>query len=141
MIIVMVCSETKNPGIRRAFNKYAGRQFTILNDHIHGLWMAGHTVFILSALYGLIPAHRLVEDYNIKLNRRRLAGLTQQIRDTMSPYDLSGEDVVVYGGKLYREAIAAATPLRVTALVGEDRGCGDHFAALQDFLNELSEDA
>ena len=141
MIIILACSEAKHPGPRPAFDKYNSRQFTLLANHIHGLWMARHTVFILSGGYGLVPAHQQIEDYDQKLTPSRVGAFAVQIRDTLRPYDSTEEEVVVYGGKVYRDAIAAATPLPVVELVGENRGCGDHFSELQSFLANLTEEA
>jgi hypothetical protein len=141
MIFIMACGESKNPGKLPAFRKYAGRQFAVLAEELSGLWAAGHTVYILSAKHGLIPAQQTLADYDQLMTDGRGRELFEQVRNELCSCD-DDEEVVVYGGKVYRALVAAAVGGReVIELVGEDRGCGDHFSELRAFLRSYTEDA
>jgi hypothetical protein len=142
MIFIMACGESKNPGKLPAFRKYAGRQFAVLAEELSGLWAAGHTVYILSAKHGLIPAQQTLADYDQLMTEGRGRELFDNIVRVLDDSDNAEDEIVVYGGKVYRALVAAAAGDReVIELVGEDRGCGDHFSELRAYLRSYTEDA
>jgi hypothetical protein len=137
MIIVIGCSEKKEAGSVPAFDKYLARQHDVVRESIQDLWAAGHEVFILSAQFGLVPAHKSIPDYDLRLTADRAVELGKQVRKVLAEVEGDHDEVRVYGSKLYRSVVAAATSLPVEGIVGQDRGCGDHFSALKQFLEDF----
>lgn len=140
MIFVIACSETKVTGPELAVDKYVSRQHRAVNEALTDLYAAGHFVYVLSAEYGLLPSFRLIPDYNRKMTVHRAAELMTQIVEELEEIleDEGARSIVVYGGKEYRDAMKAAATLvgidTVVELIGQNRGCGDHFSELQNFI-------
>lgn len=132
-MFIIACSEPKAPGMVKAYQKYRSRQHREVAGAFDKLWNAGYGLFILSAEFGLVPAQRAVPDYDTKMDKAQATWHRAQIRAIIDALD--PEEVVVYGGKVYREPVVAmAGGRKVVELVGADRGCGDHFSALQQFI-------
>jgi len=91
-------------------------------------------VFILSALYGLVPAHQMLEPYDQMMDDDRVRELTDC---SVAPLWLreSPGRVFVYGGERYRHVVKDwSTKMRrrlVIEVVGRNRGNGDHFSELK----------
>jgi hypothetical protein len=142
MLLVMACSGAKNSGSRAAAIKYRARQFgATLDAYMHpaGMYAAGHDLVVLSAEFGIVPAYRPIPDYDTKM--------TAEIADRLIADEAAFEafavaaeghdEVAVFGGKLYRHVVAAWADrlgVDVTEIVGDGRGCGDHFSALKNEL-------
>lgn len=142
MIVIIACSETKVDGPELALDKYVSRQHRTVSAAVSELYAAGHFVYILSAEYGLLPSFRLLDNYNRKMTAQRAAELmSQMVEELTEALEDGPTSVVVYGGKIYRDAVKAAAILAnagpVVELVGPDRGCGDHFSALQHFVQAI----
>lgn len=134
-MLIIACSEPKAPGMVKAYQKYLSRQHRATEDKFADLWAAGYGLCILSAEFGLVPAQRRVDDYNTKMDKVQACWLRPQIKAIIEALDPT--EIVIYGGKAYRDAIKIVTDIPVRELVGQDRGCGDHFSALQKFLEEV----
>lgn len=138
MIIVVSCTEKKTAGNVPAFDKYVARQHKLVRDNLEDLWAAGHTVYILSAKFGLVPAQRALPDYDLKMTVDRGVELGKQVRAELAlATEEDDGEIVVYGSAIYRAVIEAATDRPVNGLVGADRGCGDHYSALKKFLEDF----
>lgn len=139
MLLVLACSGSKRHGDRAALLKYAARQFAAVADAAldpSGLYAAGHDIAILSAEFGLVPAYRPLPDYDT-LMTRTIADRLVADEDAFERFveAVEGHDeVAVYGGALYRRVVrswAERLGVEVIEIVGEGRGCGDHFSALK----------
>lgn len=137
-LVIMACSETKHPGARAACLKYQGRQHTAIREAmVEWGWAVGSDLYILSAKYGLVPSYQPLPDYNHRMTPSRAAALAQDADQIATAEALTAEHdtVYVYGGQDYRAVVEALFPdSEVVALVGANRGCGDHFSALQEQL-------
>lgn len=138
MLLVLACSGSKNPGQLAAAMKYRARQFDATLDAYldpAGMYAAGHDLVILSAEFGVVPAYRALPDYDTKMTRA-IADRFLADEAAFAAFAEAAEghdEVAVYGGKLYREVVVAWADrlgLDVTEVVGQDRGCGDHYSAL-----------
>lgn len=134
MVIILACSLSKLSGTHTAVNLYNTRQHRAVAAKIHNLRSAGCKVYILSAEYGLISAHVMIQNYNRKLTTSRARELLPQLRIDLAGY--GNEEIVVYGGGLYRQLVELSVPASTVIhhIIGKNRGCGDHFSALQQFL-------
>lgn len=135
MIFVMGCSAGKAEGSVPGFAKYAARQHDLLRENLADLWAAGHAVYILSAKFGLVQAHNALPDYDEKMTPARAAELAEQVMLELKEAEEDHEEVVVYGSALYRSVIEQASDLPVYGVVGQDRGCGDHYSALKKLFD------
>jgi len=129
-MLIVACSETKTPGAQRAADKYVSRQHSAVAAN----WGSVGYYAILSAEFGLVPAQRKLPDYNTKMTPAIAKTHHKQIKALLAA--MPDDVIYVYGGKVYRDAVIAAAPkgAKVVELVGRNRGCGDHFSALQEFL-------
>lgn len=152
MLIIMACSAAKRAGLLPALDKYDTRQHRAL-DHelLFEQAICCNEAMILSAEFGLIDFNRSIPDYDRKMDAARakeFASDDQQlaiIREALS-YEMTQETVVLYGGKLYRNTIKALLDRagfdgEIIEIIGENRGCGDHFSALQQLFYDHSIDA
>jgi hypothetical protein len=127
-VLVLACSEPKMAGNVAAAVKYNTRQHrTFLEFMWQYGYAAGHEAYILSAEFGLIPLTQTVPDYNRKMDAACARELAPQIAATLAQH--ADDTVYVYGGKLYRDTVKAVHG-DVVDVVGENRGCGDHFSEL-----------
>lgn len=144
MLLVLACSDKKNQSPRAALTKYAGRQFaSTMNAYIDpaGMYAAGHDVVILSAKFGIVPAYRTLPDYDTKMTPAIAADwlADDDAFDAFAQAADGHDEVAVYGGALYRSVVsewAERLGLLVTEVVGENRGCGDHYSALSEMFSE-----
>ncbi len=148
-LFVIACTASKNPGDTAAAFKYRGRQHNAMGAAFlapDGLFAAGHDLAILSAEHGLLRCTDAVADYDRRMTAERSEALKTD-RASFAQFVLMAEgheEVVVYGPRAYRNVVGAWAELLgvdVVELTGADRGCGDHFSALQDHLAALDEDA
>lgn len=148
-LYVIGCSEGKADGSKAALLKYAPRQHAALREAFlgafgsDGFFAAGHDLCILSAEFGVLGAAAPVADYNRKMDTKRAAALQADASQAarFAAQAEGHDEVVVYGGALYRGIIrtwAATLGLDVVELVGGNRGCGDHFSALQAHIAALA---
>jgi len=149
-LFFMACGEAHTPGVTLSGLKYQTRQHRALLDFlmVEGGWGCGHEGAILSAGMGALGMRTPVVDYDLKLTQARATELLanpQYIRVLTDALD--GQDTVyLYGGKLYRETMVRMLMTvgftgEVVELVGENRGCGDHFGSFADVLYDHSEEA
>ena len=98
----------------------------------------------LSAEYGLMYPGNEYAPYERKLDEKRAAKLIEISSDVrpcsmLSAYNETGSPkFYVYGGRLYRELVAFWCSTMPKAgwecieVIGEGRGCGDHYKALTE---------
>lgn len=145
-LFVIACTEKKAPGVHAAALKYSGRQHNTLTSAFMGeLFAAGHDLVVLSAEHGILSATQPVADYDRKMDARRCVEMvgSEEQRNRFRAALEGHDDVVVYGARRYRQVVLAwaGAEVDVTELTGADRGCGDHFSALQEYLATLDADA
>lgn len=135
--IILACSGQKADERNHAIDLYQARQFKAVSDAIDD----DSLVSILSAQHGLIADLWQVDPYDRTMTPERARDLAASEFDgwlfAHTAMDPEVDEILVYGGKLYRDVVKAwAEPwdIEVTELVGANRGCGDHFAALQEAL-------
>ncbi len=159
-MIILACGGAKAQGIKTAIDLYLGRQFGEFRKRgIHGDLRTdadlGFDVMVLSAKHGLVCDWQKMADYDEKMTPARAAELTEDELQLFlfNMHSRDASEVHVYGGALYRDVIAAWTekladlcvtmdlpmPTILFDLVGEGRGCGDHYRALQGLLADLAE--
>jgi hypothetical protein len=151
MLIIMACSAAKLAGAQVPTVKYDTRQHRLLHQEmfIEGM-ICSHDTMILSAEFGLIPITRPVADYDRKMDAARAKEFSSDDRQLAIIKDAIAEEnhetVALYGGALYRNTVKALLDRagfdgEIIEIIGENRGCGDHFAALQDLMSQYSVDA
>lgn len=134
MLLIMGCSGRKQDGENAATTKYLGRQHDVARSFAY---CDGIEVAYLSAEFGLIDFGHPLPDYDRKMDAMRALSLVNDPaqRDMARRLGDGHDTVAVFGGKVYREAVKALFPEHeVVEVVGEDRGCGDHFSALRNLL-------
>ena len=124
--LILSCCPDKLEGTYRAIDIYQGRSYKLVRSET----LNNIRVFILSAKYGLLSSDDMIENYELKMNKKRSLELIEEGK----PFDLEGE-VLVYGGKDYRNVVNAWYD-NVTELIGPNRGIGDHYSALNKFIKE-----
>jgi hypothetical protein len=138
-VLVMACSARKQSRGARALELYKSRQHTFAL----AAWLRDPHLFvaILSAKYGYVRASDWIEPYEQLMTPERAAELEHDER-AYTAFRLhvvthQAATVMVYGGELYR-GIIRAWCVRLgrpcIELVGENRGCGDHYRALKEAL-------
>ncbi len=148
-LFVMACSQDKVDGVQPAVLKYKSRQHRALyREFFLGGSLGIHDALILSAKYGYLTVDHLIDNYDLLMNDSRaveLAESPEALRTLARALD--GHDLVyVYGGALYRDVVKAGLAGLgftgdVVEVVGPNRGCCDHFAALQDVFHSQSAEA
>jgi len=125
-LLVLSCSDTKCPdvGDKEAIDRYLGPVFQSLKSM--GI-PSDVDVAIMSAKHGLIRADTPIENYNDKMSPKKAelfkqdASQMNRIRNTLEGYD----NVIVQGGKDYKDVIQAAVgDAKITEVPG-GRGIGD----------------
>ena len=125
-LLVLSCSDTKCPdvGDKEAIDRYLGPVFQSLKSMGTP---ADVDVAIMSAKHGLIRSDTSIQNYNEKMSPKTAemfkqdAGQMSRIKNTLDGYD----NVIVQGGKDYKDVIrAAAGDTKITEISG-GRGIGD----------------
>jgi hypothetical protein len=134
-LLVLSCSDTKCPdvGDMKAVDRYLGPVFQSLKAMGTP---ADVDVAILSAKHGLIRADTPIQKYNDKMSPKKAeifkqdAGQMSRIKNTLEGYD----NVIVQGGKDYKDVIrAAAGDIKITEIAG-GRGIGDQRSAVKQAI-------
>ena len=134
-LLVLSCSDTKCPdvGDKEAIDRYLGPVFQSLKSMGTP---ADVDVAIMSAKYGLIRSDTSIQNYNEKMSPKTAemfkqdAGQMSRIKNTLDGYD----NVIVQGGKDYKDVIrAAAGDIKITEISG-GRGIGDQRKSMKEAL-------
>lgn len=134
-LYVIACGQKHNGGRVPAMDAYLGRGYDVVRREIMDRVVCGDSFVFLSAEHGVVGAFEPIEsDYDRKMTDARMMALASDSRQQAKFLDvLEGhEEVKVFGGSLYRALVRSMVPdgVEVDALVGDGRGCGDHFSAL-----------
>jgi hypothetical protein len=148
-LFVMACSAAKHKGPCPAGVKYDSRQHrTLFREFYLNGGYACHDALILSAKYGFVRLEDRITDYDLLMDdliaeqlvqdRRQLSKLRSAIADH--------DEVYLYGGLRYRDTVKKLLRFMgftgtVHDVVGPNRGCCDHFAALQAVFYDMSAEA
>ena len=134
-LLVLSCSDTKCPdvGDMEAVDRYLGPVFKSLKAMGTP---ADVDVAIMSAKHGLIRADTPIKNYNERMSPKKAemfkqdAGQMGRIKNTIDGYD----NVIVQGGKDYKDVIrAAAGDTKITEIAG-GRGIGDQRSAMKQAI-------
>lgn len=148
-LFVMACSAGKHQGLQAAVNKYDSRQHrTLFREFFLNGAFCSHDALILSAEHGFLGMTQMVGDYDLLLDDERAAQIAHSpFQQERLAQALDNHDTVyLYGGRLYRDTVRIALAAlgftgEVVDVVGPDRGCCDHFAALQAVFYGMSAEA
>lgn len=143
-VLIIACSGKKAEDQGAACVHYDARQHRLA---LAEFWEWGAAcdlqLCFLSAEFGLLEATENVPQYDRKMDAKRFAELAynEAMRGRAREIVGDAEEILVYGGKPYRQLILEWFPVEtVTEIVGLDRGCGDHFSALKEYLEEGNEE-
>ena len=134
-LLVLSCSDTKCPdvGDMEAVDRYLGPVFKSLKAMGTP---ADVDVAIMSAKHGLIRADTPIKNYDERMSPKKAemfkqdAGQMSRIKNTLDGYD----NVIVQGGKDYKDVIrAAAGDIKITEIAG-GRGIGDQRKAVKQAI-------
>jgi hypothetical protein len=134
-LLVLSCSDTKCPdvGDKEAIDRYLGPVFQSLKSMGTPIDV---DVAIMSAKHGLIRADTPIQNYNDKMSPKKAdmfkqdAGQMDRIKNTLDGYD----NVIVQGGKDYKDVIrAAAGDAKITEVPG-GRGIGDQRKSMKEAI-------
>ena len=138
-LLVLSCSDTKCPdvGDKEAIDRYLGPVFQSLKSMGTP---ADVDVAIMSAKHGLIRSDTSIQNYNEKMSPKTAemfkqdAGQMSRIKNTLDGYD----NVIVQGGKDYKDVIrAAAGDTKITEIPG-GRGIGDQRSDMKQAIASVS---
>jgi hypothetical protein len=133
--LIMACCanklETRAPV--RALELYQSRAFNLVRERaLPGDWQ----ILILSALYGLVPAHVPLQAYDRRMDEDRVRELLDRATAPLGLRAAPGT-IHVFGGELYRRVIRTWCQQERRAcveVIGAGRGCGDHYSALTELM-------
>jgi hypothetical protein len=148
-LFVMACSAGKHGGLQAAGLKYDSRQHrTLFREFFLNGAFCSHDALILSAEHGFLSLTQTIGDYDLLLDDTRAAEIAcSPFQQELVAKALVGHDeVYVYGGERYRAVVrqvlaALGFTGEVIDVVGPNRGCCDHFSALQAVFYGMSADA
>jgi len=109
-LLIMSCSQRKQsaPGLLPAGERYDGPAFWVLRRFLRERPNDGEhlDVFILSAAYGLIPAERLITNYDQVMTPQRAAELHSEVLTTFAKLIRTGyTELCLAMGKRYLAAL------------------------------------
>jgi hypothetical protein len=113
-VLILSCSQRKrpDPGLLPAIERYDGPPFRVLRRYLRQQPPDPPDTYVLSAEYGLIPAARLIPDYDRRMTPRRAEELRTDVGLALSgilngPQVLASPDreLFVSVGKVYRRAL------------------------------------
>lgn len=145
----MACSAAKHKGPMPAGVKYDSRQHRALfrEFYLNGAFCS-HDMLIMSAKHGFVDAGKVLEDYDLLLDDMRAAVIASEPTQIAKVRRAAWEhdEVYLYGGRLYRDVVrkilgSVGYAGRIIDVVGPDRGCCDHFSALQGIFYDMSPEA
>jgi hypothetical protein len=134
-LLVLSCSDTKCPdvGDKKAIDRYLGPVFQSLKAMGTPIDV---DVAIMSAKHGLIRADTPIKKYDDKMSPKKAemfkqdANQMSRIKNTLDGYD----NVILQGGKDYKDVIrAAAGDAKITEVPG-GRGIGDQRSAMKQAI-------
>jgi len=102
VVILVGCSGVKRPGALPAWQKYDGPLWKSLRtvNGVESLINTNH-IYVISALYGVFPAWRIIDDYDYFLtNKESIQKLANLIKTQNAPQGMH-----VFAGVKYREAL------------------------------------
>jgi hypothetical protein len=130
--LIISCSGKKCLDRGAAINLYDGNMFHILRR-----WKPRVDVFILSAKYGLIPAHKEIEAYDLTIDRSTLtiADISRQWKELeLSNY----KKIYICMSESYTSVLVPTIHdylggLKAVCLIGDGKGIGVKMAFLKKF--------
>lgn len=132
-LLVISCSQQKvgTPGRIPALRRYDGPAFRVLRKYLLSARDPHLRVFILSAKYGLIPAHKCISDYNLRLDAKRAAFLRPTVTRGLGGVltRLRPKATLLCMSKLYLTCFGDLCGLEIAA-----RGQGRKLAHLKSWL-------
>ena len=113
-LVVISCSARKknDPGTLPAIERYQGITYKVIHKaRKEGYWPDATDLFIISARYGLISEHELIEWYDLKMSEERARACCSTVShafDTLLRYH-PYEAIFINLGQTYMLSLASST--------------------------------
>lgn len=112
-LIIMACSSTKLAHAAPALELYRGVMYSTFRANVQE--HARPHVVILSALHGFVPADRVIEPYEQRMNADRGEHMIQDLENQLGGCWPAGINrVLLAGGSEYRHVMRAAIPTLIS---------------------------
>lgn len=149
-LLIMACGASKVPGVRRAFEKYAGTSHKTRLAFTRASGWEGFDLLILSAEFGLTKGDTHIPDYDRRMTPERAA---EQVGRNVPMLRQIIADAEAEDGRPYSEVFLFCSPDYVAALgdfedwrgsvpvrvVKKGRGIGDQVSELKAWIAERGE--
>lgn len=137
LVVVIPCGAAKLPHEAPAGELYTGNYHQACRRTADALTARGGTVLILSDLYGLMPLHRVIAPYDVRLGEAGSVS-AEELRDQARTLGLDrAREVVVLAGASYVTAARQVWP-HATALLAGIGGLGYQMQWLRELQAEAA---
>jgi len=139
--LIISCCARKLGHAAPAIEIYQNRAWKYVRENLADRF----NVMALSAEHSLVPADRILEPYDRKMDERRASKIAEEWHQGVRPCsmlsawnDTGSARFYVYGGRVYRDLVkfwCASMPKagwECIEVIGQGRGCGDHYKALTE---------
>ena len=140
-LLILSCSQRKrpDPAPLRAIERYDGPMFRVLRRFLANSPQESQMldVFILSAMFGLVPASRAIPNYDLRMSRRRAEQLRPQVYAELEHIfeQTFYQELFICMGNVYREVLSGGQWHPPDLVVKYAEGpIGIKLASLRDWL-------
>ncbi len=133
-LVIVACGNKKQDCTARARDMYTGEYFKACFAYAQTL-APDQFIMILSAKYGLIGLHRLIEPYNIKMGDKESIS-EDLVKKQVDYYELLNRDVIVVGGAKYVDLCRTIWPDLQAPLNGKG-GIGEQMKWIKESIDEI----
>lgn len=141
-LLILSCSRRKrpDPAPLQAIERYDGPMFRVLRRFLAHSPQESQMldVFILSAMFGLIPASKAIPPYDLQMTKRRAAQLRPEVHTRLERIfeHTTYKEMFICMGGLYREVLSGEEwhPPGLVIKVAEG-SFGKKLASLRDWLH------
>lgn len=135
-LLIMSCSQRKNPSIEpmKAIDRYTGVFFNVLkknNPELKDL-----DLIIISAKYGFLLPGCLIENYDMKMTKKRAYELRDEITYDFQDFfkNRNYSEIFINLGKYYSKATYFCSGVKGMRLVNANGGIGERMAQMKKWL-------
>lgn len=137
LVVVIPCGAAKLPHEAPAGDLYTGNYHRACRSTADALTACGGTVLILSDLYGLMPLHRVIAPYDVRLGEPGSVSV-EQLREQARILGLDrAREVIVLAGASYVTATRQVWPQATAPLAGIG-GLGHQMQWLRELRDEAA---
>lgn len=116
-LMVISCSSKKSgdPGMVPAIERYQGTTYQVIKKaRREGYWPQDIHLFIVSAKYGLISEHVLIEAYDLKMTEVRAGELQTQVGSAIDALFRATmyDQIFINTGSVYSQCLTASLELQ-----------------------------